>query len=156
SLDFALSRARGGEIITLKPGIYRGPVQIPASAAGSAKAPTMIRAEQKWKSTILGSPVHCLNIDKGCQWIIIDGIEVSGAKYTGIKVGAAHITIRNCWIHHNALQGVEVSGASDFTFEFNIVEYNGSNPQWDHGVYASGTRHYYRSNIIRHNASCGL
>ena len=47
SVEFALSRAGGGHTILLKPGIYRGPIEIQKRFAGTEAQPTVIKAEVK-------------------------------------------------------------------------------------------------------------
>src|SRR5690606_16036395 len=37
-----------------------------------------------------------------------------------------------------------------------MVAYNGTDPHYDHGIYASGREHTYRNNRVYHNASHGL
>ncbi len=74
----------------------------------------------------------------GSAWIVIEGFEILGARATGVKVNGDFTTIRDCWIHNNAMIGVEAHGVRSLVFENNIVEYNGANPQFGHGIYADG------------------
>ena len=52
SIEQALSKVGGGHTILVKPGIYRGPIQISRQYAGTKAAPTVIKSEVKWKAIV--------------------------------------------------------------------------------------------------------
>ena len=156
SVEYALSKVGGGHTIIVKPGIYRGPVRIAKQYAGTKENPTIIKSEVKWKAVIVGAPYHVISNGDGCDWVVIDGFEVMGARYDGVKMNGDYNTVRNCWVHNNAHMGVAMHNQKGGVIENNLIEFNGSHVQFHHGVYASGDRLTIRANIIRHNAGYGL
>jgi len=156
SVEYALSKVGGGHAIIVRPGIYRGPIQIVKQYAGTEENPTVIKSEAKWKAVIIGAPYHVISNGDGCDWVVIDGFEVMGGRYDGIKMNGDYNTVRNCWIHNNKAMGIGMHNKKGGIIENNLIEFNGSHIQFDHGVYASGDGLTIRSNIVRHNASYGL
>ena len=156
SVEYALSKVGGGHIIIVKPGIYRGPIQIARQYAGTEEAPTIIKSETKWQAVIIGAPYHVISNGDGCDWVVIDGFEVMGGRYDGVKMNGDHNTVRNCWVHNNKAMGIAMHNQKGGVIESNLIEFNGDHVQFDHGVYASGDGHVFRNNIVRHNAGYGL
>ena len=156
SVEYALSKVGGGHTILVKPGIYRGPIQISRQYAGTKEAPTVIKSELKWKAIVVGAPVHAISNGGECHWVTIDGFEVQGARYDGIKMSGDHNVVRNCWVHNNQAMGIAMHARRGGVIENNLIEFNGSHIQFDHGVYADGENLVVRGNVVRHNASFGL
>ena len=156
SVEYALSKVGGGHTIIVKPGVYRGPIQIAKQYAGTKEHPTVIKSEVKWKAIIIGAEYHVISNGDGCDWVVIDGFEVMGGRYDGIKMNGDYDTVRNCWVHNNKAMGVAMHNKKGGVIESNLIEFNGNHAQFDHGVYASGDGLTIRGNIIRHNASYGL
>jgi pectate disaccharide-lyase len=155
SLDVALAKVGGGNTFVFRPGIYRGPLQIPKQYAGTEASPTVIRSEVKWQAVVIGAPYHVISNGDNCDWVVVDGFEVCGARYDGIKMSGHHNTVRNCWAHNNSHMGIASHHRNDTVIENNLIEFNGQNIQFHHGIYASGERLIVRNNIIRHNAGFG-
>ncbi len=157
SVEAALRGVGGGNTFIFKPGDYVGAqITLGAEYAGSAQNPTVLKSHYRQKAVLHGSPFHNIYVRKGCTWVIIDGFESSGAKYTGIKSDADYTVIRNCRIHNNALQGIEAHDVRGTVIENNVVEYNGAHLQFSHGIYADGENLTIRNNIIRFNSGWGL
>lgn len=156
SVEAGLAKVGGGHTILVRPGVYRGPIQIPRQYAGTKEAPTVIKSEEKWKAVIVGAPVHAISNGGECHWTTIDGFRVQGARYDGIKMSGDHNVVRNCWVHNNQAMGIAMHARKGGRIENNLIEFNGSHIQFDHGVYASGEELVVRGNIVRHNASFGL
>jgi parallel beta-helix repeat protein len=156
SVEYALSRVGGGQTLILKPGVYRGPVEIAKQYAGTRERPTVVRSEIKWKAVVIGAPYHVISNADGCDWVTIDGFEVLGARYDGIKMNGDHNVVRNCWSHNNAGMGIAMHGKKGGVIENNLIEFNGGHVQFHHGVYADGDGLTIRGNIVRHNAAFGL
>jgi parallel beta-helix repeat protein len=156
SVEYALSKVGGGHTIIVRPGIYRGPIQIAKEYAGTKEHPTVIKSEVKWKAVIVGAPYHVISNADGCDWIVIDGFEAMGGRYDGIKMNGDYNTVRNCWVHSNKAMGIAMHNQKGGVIENNLIEFNGDHIQFDHGVYASGDALAIRGNIVRHNASYGL
>jgi parallel beta-helix repeat protein len=156
TVEHALSQVGGGKTIIVRPGTFRGPIQIARAHAGTAERPTIIQSEVKWGATIIGAPEHVISNSSGCDWLVVDGFEVMGGRYDGIKMNGDHNTVRNCWVHGNKAMGIAMHNRTGGLIENNLIEFNGSHIQFDHGIYASGQRLIVRGNIIRHNASYGL
>ncbi len=156
SVEYALSKVGGGHTIIVRPGIYRGPIQIGKQYAGTKENPTVIKSEEKWKAIIIGAPYHVISNGDECDWLVIDGFEAMGGRYDGIKMNGNYNTVRNCWVHNNKAMGVAMHNKKGGVIESNLIEFNGDHVQFDHGVYASGENLTFRGNVIRHNASYGL
>jgi hypothetical protein len=157
SVEYALSKVGGGHTIVLRRGEYRGPITVTAKAAGTEKNPTIIKSEKKWAAAIVGSTGEspALSSDKDCPWVVFDGFEVYGAA-AGVWLGGEHNTVRNCWVHNNwGFDGIG-SHAKGAVIENNLIEYNGQNPQFHHGIYADSDGLVVRNNIVRHNAGFGI
>ena len=157
SVQVALKQVGGGNIFIFKPGNYVGTqITLTSEHAGSPERPTVLKSQYKYKAVLHGSPTHNIYVRKGCNWVIIDGFESSGARYTGVKSNADYTVIRNCRIHNNALQGIEAHDVRGTVIENNIVEYNGEHLQFSHGIYADGDSLVIRNNIVRFNSGWGL
>jgi hypothetical protein len=152
SVEHALSKVGGGHTILVKPGLYRGPIQIAKQFAGTRDRPTVIQSEVKWKAVIIGAEYHVMSNGDGCDWVTIDGFEVLGGRYDGIKLNGDHNIVRNCWVHNNQAMGVAMHNKRGGLIENNLIEFNGTHVQFDHGVYADGEELTVRGNIVRHNA----
>ena len=157
SVEVALKNSSGGDTLIFKPGVYVGKqITLTARHAGSAQRPTVLISQRKYEAVLHGSAFHNIYVRAGCDWVIIDGFESSGARYTGIKSDADYTVIRNCRIHNNALQGIEAHGVLGTVIEDNLVECNGEHVQFCHGIYADGDKLTIRNNIVRYNSGWGL
>jgi len=156
SVEHALCEVGGGQTILVRPGIYRGPIQIASQHAGTRQRPTVIQSEVKWKAVVIGAEYHVISNGGDCDWVIIDGFEVMGGRYDGIKMSGDYNTVRNCWVHNNKAMGIAMHNRTGGIIENNLIEFNGSHIQFDHGVYADGDGLTVSGNIVRHNASYGL
>ena len=156
SVEFALSKVGGGHTIVVRPGIYRGPIQIPRRYAGRRERPTVIKSEVKWKAVVIGAEYHVISNGDDCHWLVVDGFRAQGGNYDGIKLNGDHNVVRNCWVHNNKAMGIASHGKKGTVIENNLIEFNGSHVQFDHGIYASGEGLVVRNNIVRHNSSYGI
>lgn len=153
----ALEHVGGGNIFIFGPGNYTGnQITLGPVYAGTAENPTILRSQNKYEAILHGSPFHNIYVKKGCDWVIIDGFESSGAKYSGIKTNADYTVIRNCRVHNNALQGLEAHDVYGLVVENNIVEFNGEHLQFCHGMYLNGENITVRNNIVRFNSGWGI
>jgi parallel beta-helix repeat protein len=156
-IEDALERVGGGNTFIFMPGEYIGAqITISPEYSGTAQNPTVLKSQNKYEAILHGSPFHNIYVKEGCQWVIIDGFESSGARYTGIKSNADYTVIRNCRIHNNALQGIEAHNVYGTVIENNIIEYNGEHLQFDHGMYVDGENLTIRNNIVRFNSGWGI
>ncbi len=96
SMKVALKKVGGGNTFIFKPGVYLGnQITLYPQHAGTPQRPTVLKSQYKYKAVLHGSPYHNLYVLKGCDWVIIDGFDCSGAK-TGMKSNADYTVIRNC------------------------------------------------------------
>ena len=152
STGTALSRISAGDIVTLLPGTYTEPVIIETS--GTAASPTVLRSQRKWSAIVKGSPSHGIYTADGVTNVIIDGLQIANSGIDGVKVGS-YITVRNCWVHHSIHQGISAHNTCQTILEYNLVEHNGTDPTFDHGIYVNGTNDLIRGNVIRWNQHYG-
>jgi parallel beta-helix repeat protein len=156
SVEYALSQVGGGHTIIVRPGVYRGPIEIGGGFAGTAERPTVVQSEVKWRAVIIGAEYHVISNADDCNWVIIDGFEVMGGRYDGVKMNGDYNVVRNCWVHNNKAMGIAMHNQKGGVIENNLIEFNGGHVQFDHGVYADGDGLTVQGNIVRHNASYGL
>jgi len=156
TVEHALSKVGGGHTIVVKPGIYRGPIQIAKQFAGTRERPTVIQSEVKWKAVFIGAEYHVISNSDGCDWVTVDGFEVMGGRYDGVKMNGDYNVVRNCWVHNNQAMGIAMHNQKGGLIEYNLIEFNGGHVQFDHGVYADGDDLTVCGNVVRHNASFGL
>lgn len=122
SIKTAIERVGGGHTFIFKPGYYVGEqIMLFPRHAGTPQNPTVLKSQEKYKAIIHGSPFHNFYIRKGCKWVVIDGFDVGGAGYTGVKSNADYTVIRNCRIHNNALQGIEAHDVIGTVIEDNLI-----------------------------------
>jgi hypothetical protein len=175
SVEYALSQSGGRKTFVLMPGVYSTPstansnavIYIAYSYNGTAEYPTVITSQYRWQAIIDagGTMSHGITTGDGCDYVIIDGLEVRNALVGGIKTYGNHCVISNNWTHNNG-HGIEAhagtsNGVSwgDYTIiENNLIEHNGRNTTGggDHGIYADGTGMIVRNNIVRYNAAFGI
>jgi parallel beta-helix repeat protein len=155
SVNMALEKVGGGNTIVVLPGEYRDPIFIKDAYSGTEQSPTVIRSEEKWKAVFVGATAANISSGDRVKWLTIDGLESFGARSLGIVLHGSHLTVRNCWLHHNCWVGLGM-GWDDLLIENNLIEFNGGHVQFDHGIYANGDRLTIRGNIVRHNSSYGL
>jgi len=161
SVEFALSKVGAGNTVIVRPGIYRGPWQIrnhpakPAVERAPQPPPTIVKSEVKWKAVVHGGPGEGINV-VNCPGVVLDGFEVAGARGDGISMNTDLGTVRNCWVHNNDHMGISSHGHRGVRIEANLIEFNGCNIQFHHGVYADGEGLTVCRNIVRHNSGYGL
>jgi parallel beta-helix repeat protein len=76
--------------------------------------------------------------------------------FSGVKFGGDYSVVRNCRIHNNSQNGFEAHNGKKIVIENNLIEFNGDDPQFDHGIYISGDNFTIRNNIVRFNSSLGM
>ncbi len=151
----ALHAAKAGDTVIVAEGVYG---RIWYDRDPPEGKPITLRAakKKKWKAVIYGNGAPCI-YGKGVSNLIIDGFQLVGGT-EGVRLrDANNVTIRNCWIHHaTRWGGIAGSGNSNVTIEDNLLGYNGSNPQFHHGIYIVGRDLTARRNIVRHSSGRGL
>lgn len=155
SVAYALSKVGGKNTIVMMPGDYT-PFRIDEGYGGTATAPTIIRSQYKWKARIRCNSDFGIITDSLAPYVVLDGIEISGASMAGIYLQANNDVIRNCWIHNNSNQGIGAYTLSGTVIDSNLIEFNGQFPHFHHGVYADGDHLTICNNIIRYNTGLGL
>jgi parallel beta-helix repeat protein len=159
SVEYALEHIVGGDTLIAEDGIYPA-FRVPVRCGGSAEHPTTIRAQHKWAAAVVGSSLHGIEVVQGCSHVILDGFEVSGARYDGVKINGSYCTVRNAWVHNNCQMGISSHGSAHalvgLTLEDNLIEFNGEHIQEHHGIYADGSRLTIRGNLVRHNSAYGI
>src|ERR1051326_5288786 len=159
SFSYAISHAGVSNTIIVMDGLYSGEqdIGIPWGT---------IKAQNKWKAIFAnsGGPGIAL-YPSGNPGMTLDGLVVSNAHQHGILLYNPNCTIRNCWITQSGQNNAGAQAGSgifdnDGQFntlvECNLIELNGSDPTFDHGMYLSGTNLVIRNNVIRKNVAYGI
>ncbi len=155
SVEFALSKVGPGNTVIVRPGNYQNTWQIRDQPAKPGGPPTIVKSEVKWKAAVHGGPGEGINV-VDCPGIVLDGFEVSGSRGDGISMNTDLGTVRNCWVHNNDHMGISSHNHRGVRIEANLIEFNGCNIQFHHGVYADGEGLSVYRNIVRHNSGYGL
>jgi parallel beta-helix repeat protein len=147
------AKLKPGDVLVLKPGIYREEITI-SGLRGTPEQPIKLVGE---KGAIVESPgrdgIHFFG-GGGSEQVLIDGLTIRKARRAGILVnGSRHITIRNCTIGDNGQWGIQTILSDAITVE--DCDLYGSVKQ--HGIYFSTTDHpVVRRCRIHDNAACGV
>jgi len=89
----------------------------------------------------------------------ITGFQVRNAPKCGIQVysegGPCPLEVENLWVHNNARHGINTA---DGPIRGNnlLVEYNGTNRQYHHGIYGGKGDIWITNSILYHNSSSQL
>jgi len=141
----------------IRTGAYAG---FRAQSGGTSVLPITFRADEGAASiindvgpnNIKGSIIEIEEYD----WWIIEGLEVTGAPdNAGIDIREAeHVTVRNCYCHHNQTWDIFTGFVEYFTAEYNQCSYSIE----EHGIYHSnsGDNAVIRYNTCHHNNACGI
>lgn len=152
------SLVSAGDTVNIDPGLYTGDVA-------------------KWFASNL--VIRCLgpgyahleangNYAEGkAIWVIkganctVEGIEFSGCKVpdhngAGIRQEGQHLTLRNCYFHHNEM-GILTSndGVSNFVFESCEFAYNGFGDGYSHNVYVGNVNSLTMRYCYSHDSHVG-
>ncbi|MFN0175609.1 MAG: right-handed parallel beta-helix repeat-containing protein [Saprospiraceae bacterium] len=100
-------------------------------------------------------------------WVIkganctVEGIEFSGCQVpdhngAGIRQEGQHLTLRNCYFHHNEM-GILTSndGVSNFVFESCEFSYNGYGDGFSHNIYVGNVNSLTMRYCYSHNSHIG-
>ena len=156
TFQYAADRAAAGDTVLVRSGTYTG---FRSVSGGEEGAPVVFSAETG-ASVVVNSPGpsswHDSAIEiEGCDWWVVQGLEVTGAATAGIDVReAAHVTVRDCFCHHNGRWGIFTAYADYFTAEGNECSYQAT----EHGIYHSNSADFpvIRFNRCHHNQACGI
>jgi len=157
TLQHAAENISAGDTVMIRSGTYAG---FRAQSSGSAGLTITFKSETGASVVVnaLGPNAwhgSLINIE-GYDWWIIDGLEVMGAPTNaGIDIRLAeHVTVRNCYCHHNQKWGIFTGFAEYFTAEYNECSYSVE----EHGIYHSnsGDNAIIRYNTCHRNNACGI
>ena len=157
TLQHAADVVSAGDTVIIRNGAYAG---FRAQSGGTSGFPITFRADEGTLAVINtespdGVKGSIIEIE-GYDWWVLDGLEVTGApENAGIDIRVAdHVTVRNCYCHHNRNWGIFTAFAEYFTAEQNECSYSGE----EHGIYHSnsGDNAVIRYNTCHHNAACGI
>ncbi len=157
TLQQAADRVSAGDTVIIKSGVYKG---FRATAGGTENSPITFRAETGG-SVVVNQPgpenKKGSNIEiEEYNWWVLQGLEVTRAPLrAGIDIRVAHhVTVRDCYCHHNRKWGIFTAFVDFFTAESNICSYS----EEEHGIYHSnsGDHAVIRFNTCHHNHACGI
>jgi len=149
--------------VNMLPGVYAGGIMIYNITNGTAGHPATIKSMVKWGAVVANSANYgiAFGFTPFVSYVVIDGLCISnnlGAD--GIGMAGNHLTVRNCWIVKNWMQGVNSShfACSNNVIEYNLIENNGrisfgTTDAHYHGAYVVGPNNIVRGNVIRNNGS---
>lgn len=141
-LRAAIGSLGPADTIVLKPGRYE---------AFDVRAPEVsVVAQHRWQAEVSGG-VRLFGDGSAVMGLWIDGSERFGVELNGNGQG-----VLDCWIEHNRHGGVHGIDRTDCIIQRSVIQYNGSHPQFDHGVYLRGFRHRVRDCVVRHNAAWNI
>ncbi|MDQ1333381.1 MAG: putative pectate lyase [Thermodesulfobacteriota bacterium] len=157
TLQHAADKVIAGDTVMIRSGVYAG---FRAKSGGSPGLAITFKSESGASVVVNDTGPDAwhgslINIE-GYNWWVLDGLEVTGAPdNAGIDIREAdHITVRNCYCHHNRKWGIFTGFAEYFTAEYNECAYS----TIEHGIYHSnsGDNAIIRFNTCHHNNGCGI
>jgi parallel beta-helix repeat protein len=152
SIAAKIKDLKPGDTLTIKPGIYKETLDLPA-LKGTEAAPITIKGERGATLQAGRDGIRFSN-DAGASWVVIDGLRITGARDAGVFLNSSdHVTLRNLVCAKNATWGIHTRKSDYITVE--NCDLSGSNLQ--HGLHFSSTDHpVARNNRIHDNAGCGI
>jgi hypothetical protein len=156
----AANTVRPGDRVVLADGNYTGGVVHKTS--GQQGAPITYVAEHPGRAVIRGGVIGFL-IDNA-DWVTLDGLTVREANSRGVRaVVSHHLTVRNCTLADNGIEGIITGFCNDVLIENNESYGNGRGyaeylAHKGHGIYVScsGDRPVIRNNRCHDNGGCGI
>ncbi len=136
TISYGISRLRAGETLYVKGGIYYEAPDI-TGPAGSAGAPTVIRAYPGQRVTIRGNGVDSgrLRIER-TRYLTVDGFGVTNFNQGIFIEGSDHILLHNCSVYGVGQEAISIHSNSSFvTVEGCTIHDTGT---WKHngeGIY---------------------
>lgn len=161
-----------GDTCLVKNGTYTTQPAAAFNTSGTVSAPITLKNYPGHTPVInTGGALHGLTINADgdathtVSYVTVEGLEITGAQYTGLKFGAAdHLVIRHNYIHDNSLTpitepGSGIEGVGKFiTIDGNRVSHNGNTSiaAYGHGMYLIGTNYTVINNISDQNGGYGI
>ncbi len=116
SINTALTVARPGDVIRVRPGIYAESIDIPR--AGSEGLPIWIRADDPQRRPQVTFSGTVLTIDE--PFVVVDGLILDGQFGASDVVritNADQVVLRNCEIKNGTKDGIDLSQSDDVRIE---------------------------------------
>jgi hypothetical protein len=152
TLQYAASRVRAGDRVTVRPGEYTG---FNLTESGAAGSPITFLAEAGAKITQRNSVTpDGINVE-GASYVTIDGFEVFNMPRAGVRAALGDfVTVRNVYAHNNERWGIFTGFVDDLVIENNRTSYS----RLEHGIYVSnsGDRPIIRGNTTWNNHGSGI
>jgi hypothetical protein len=125
SVGAAVARTQGGDVVVVRPGVYRESVVL--DRAGAPGSEIVLRG---LPGAILESPdpaqsVSAFDVDGSAAHVVIEGFELRGgfAETVFLRSGAHDIELAGLYVHDNRT-GVWIGGARDVTVRDCVIEHN--------------------------------
>lgn len=144
SIGSILPKLRRADILNLEPGIYRFGRRLKIETPD-----VKLISKRKWSAWF-----QC-GITMDAEGVTLDGIRQSSSPGFGV-VPSRGAQILNCLIHNNARSGIHGMNADGCTVARSLIQYNGSHPQYNHGIYLRGSDISVTRNLVRHNSGWNI
>jgi parallel beta-helix repeat protein len=166
TINYGISRISGGDTLYIKAGTYREDVYI-NGPAGTAVAPTIIRAYPGETVTIVGAGVNSGRVKiVNTSYITFDGFIITNFNQGLFVDNSQYVTVHNSTVHHVGQEGIGVHLDSSYiTIQNNTVhdtrqwQYNGEGIYVGHGSTASKDNSHHvtvRNNKIYNTTDEGI
>jgi parallel beta-helix repeat protein len=164
-LRSVLKQAQPCDEIVLAPGIY-GPLKIPKRLSGKPGNPTVIRAERSRSVELVGtSDDHAMYLEDKSSDIVVSGFVMTRGGHNTehnydrsgfVADSAVRVVVDDCWVHHNLQMGIGLYKSTNCIVSGCLIESNGDDFQFDHGLYVYGKFATVRNCTIRNNTGYGI
>lgn len=137
TLNYGLSRMKGGDTLLVKSGTYNETLYIASGLSGTESQPTVIKAYPGSMPVVRGTGFNTGRakiID--CSYLVFDGIGVTNMNQGIYIESSSHITIQDCTVFEIGQEGIHVHGNSEYiTIEDCIVHDTGKGSANGEGIY---------------------
>jgi parallel beta-helix repeat protein len=152
TLQFAASRVRAGDRVTVRAGDYVG---FNLTESGAAGSPITFLAEPGARITQRNATTpDGINVENA-SYVIVDGFEIFGMPRAGARAALGDfVTFRNLYAHNNERWGIFTGFVDDLVIENNRTSFS----RLEHGIYVSnsGDRPIIRGNTTWNNHGSGI